>query len=188
MRECRKSRFKLKQIPQVSFDPAVSRFSQSDKPNGEIIMKYTRNSRKSFVAIAVLLALSVATVLGQTGHGYDRASLDPNASACTDFYQYANGGWMAANPIPAAYSSWGVANILDERNREMLHQILEASAKNTNAAKGSSEQKVGDYYATCMDEAKIEAEGLTPLLPEFARIAKINDQKSLQEEIAHLHS
>src|ERR1700704_3986217 len=152
------------------------------------MMSYTRNSRKSFVAVAVLLALTVATVFGQTGHGYDRASLDPNTSACTDFYQYANGGWTAANPIPAAYPAWGVGNILDEKNREMLHQILEASAKNTSAAKGSSEQKVGDYYATCMDEAKIEAEGLKPLQPEFDRIAKIKDQKSLQEEIEHLHN
>jgi len=52
-------------------------------------------------------------------------------------------------------------------------------AKNTNAPKGSSEQKVGDYYATCMDEAKIEADGLKPLEPEFARIAKIDNQKEL---------
>ncbi|MEP6820375.1 MAG: M13 family metallopeptidase N-terminal domain-containing protein, partial [bacterium] len=130
-----------------------------------------KNLRKSLTATLLLLTFSVATIWGQTGHGYDRASLDPNTAACTDFYQYANGGWMAANPIPAAYPAWGVANLLDERNRETLHQILEASAKNTNAVKGSSEQKVGDYFATCMDEAKIEAEGLKPLTPEFDRIA-----------------
>lgn len=151
-------------------------------------MSYTRNSRKSFVAVAVLLALSVAVVLGQTGHGYDRASLDPNTAACTDFFQYANGGWMAANPIPGAYPSWGVANVLDEKNRTLLREILDAAAKNTSAAKGSSEQKVGDYYATCMDEAKIEAAGLKPLAPEFDRIAKIKNVKTLQKEIEHLHS
>jgi putative endopeptidase len=134
------------------------------------------------------LTFSFATVFGQTNHGYDRASLDPNTAACTDFYQYANGGWMAANPIPGAYSSWGVANLLDERNRDMLHEILEAAAKNTKAPKGSSEQKVGDYYATCMDEAKVEADGLKPLAPELDRIAKIKDQKTLQAEIARLHS
>ncbi len=147
-----------------------------------------KNLQKSLTATLLLLTFSVATTWGQTGHGYDRASLDPNTAACTDFYQYANGGWMAANPIPAAYPAWGVANLLDERNRETLHQILEASAKNTNAVKGSSEQKVGDYFATCMDEAKIEAEGIKPLTPEFDRIAKIKDQKSLQEEIEHLHT
>jgi putative endopeptidase len=143
---------------------------------------------KSFTATLLLLTFSFATVFGQTNHGYDRASLDPNTAACTDFYQYANGGWMAANPIPAAYPSWGVANLLDEHNRDMLHEILEAAAKNSKAPKGSSEQKVGDYYATCMDETKVEADGLKPLAPEFDRIAKIKDQKTLQEEISRLHS
>ena len=108
------------------------------------------NSRKSFVAGLLLMAIAVATIFGQTSHGFDQSSLDKNTAACTDFYQYANGGWLAANAIPAAYSSWGVANLLDERNREVLHEILEAAAKNINAPKGSSEQKVGDYYATCM--------------------------------------
>jgi len=149
---------------------------------------HMRNSRKSFTATLLLLTFSFATIFGQTNHGYDRASLDPNTAACTDFYQYANGGWMAANPIPAAYSSWGVANLLDEHNRELLHEILEAAAKNTKAPKGSSEQKVGDYYATCMDETKIEADGLKPLASELARIEKIKDQKALQDEILHLHS
>ena len=146
------------------------------------------NSHKTLAALALLLALSITTIFGQTGHGYDLTSLDKNASACTDFYQYANGGWLATNPIPAAYPSWGIANILDEKNREVLHQILEDAAKNASAPKGSSEQKVGDYYATCMDESKIEAEGSKALAPEFDRIAKIKDQQSLQDEIAHLHS
>ena len=147
-----------------------------------------KNWNKSFVALTLLLAIGVATIFGQTGHGYDLASLDKNTAACTDFYQYANGGWLSANPIPPAYPAWGVANILNEKTRDQLHDILEASAKNTKAPKGSSEQKVGDYYATCMDEAKIEADGLKPLAPEFARIARINDQKALQEEIGHLHT
>src|SRR5215471_7016474 len=117
------------------------------------------NSHKAVITVLLLAALCVATIFGQSGHGFDLASLDKNTPACTDFYQYANGGWLAANPIPPAYSSWGVANILDEKNRDISHEILEAAAKNTNAPKGSAEQKVGDYYATCMDEAKIEAEG-----------------------------
>jgi putative endopeptidase len=146
------------------------------------------NSRRCFIAVLSLMALAVASIFGQSGHGFDLASLDKNTAACTDFYQYANGGWLSANPIPAAYSSWGVGNLLDERNREVLHEILEAAAKNTSAKKGSSEQKVGDYYATCMDEAKIEAEGLKPLAPAFDHIAKIKDVAGLQDVIAHFHS
>src|SRR5258706_13421803 len=141
-----------------------------------------------FSATLLLLTFSFATVFGQTNHGYDRASLDPNTAACTDFYQYANGGWMAANPIPGAYSSWGVANLLDERNRDMLHEILEAAAKNPKAPKGSSEQKVGDYYATCMDETKVEADGLKPLEPEFDRIEKYNNQTPMQVDIRRHNS
>lgn len=146
------------------------------------------HSRKALVAVLLLTAILVATVFGQTKHGYDLASLDTSTAACNDFYQYANGGWLKANPIPAAYSSWGVAHLLDEKNRDVLHEILEAAAKNKNAPKGSSEQKVGDYYATCMDEAKIEAEGVKPLEAEFGRIANIKDQTSLQEVIGHFHS
>jgi putative endopeptidase len=143
---------------------------------------------KSLVALALLLALSVAVMSGQQNHGYDRAGLDANTAACTDFYQYAVGGWLAANPIPAAYPSWGIDNVVSEKNRDLLRAILDAAARNTSAPKGSSEQKVGDYYSSCMDEAKIEAEGLKPLAAEFDRIAKVTDAKTLQAEIAHLHS
>jgi putative endopeptidase len=94
---------------------------------------------------------------------------------------------MKANPIPPAFPSWSLGNILNERNRELLHDILEAAAKNTSAKKGSNEQKIGDYYASCMDESKIEADGIKALAPELDRIAKIKDQKSLQAVITHLH-
>jgi putative endopeptidase len=145
-------------------------------------------SQKTVSTIILLIVFLISTILGQTRHGFDLASLDKNTPACNDFYQYANGGWLAANPIPAAYSSWGVANVLDEKNRDVSHEILESLAANTNAVKGSAEQKVGDYYASCMDEAKIEKEGIQPIAPVFERIAAIKDTKGLQEAIAHFHS
>ncbi|HYX28250.1 MAG TPA: M13 family metallopeptidase, partial [Pyrinomonadaceae bacterium] len=142
---------------------------------------------KGTVSLLLAVAFSVTAIFGQSSH-FDVSGMDTKASACADFYQYANGGWLAANPIPAAYPAWGVANVLNEKNRDVLHEILEAAAKNTAAKKGSNEQKVGDYYASCMDEAKIEAEGLKPIQAELDLISKVNDQKSLQAEIAHLHS
>src|ERR1043165_9218658 len=142
---------------------------------------------KGLVSLTLVVAFSVTAIFGQAAH-FDTAGMDSKTAACADFYQYANGGWLAANPIPAAYSAWGVANILNEKTRDTLHEILEAAAKNTAAKKGSNEQKVGDYYASCMDEAKIEAEGLKPIKAEPALIDKLSDQKSLQTEIAHLHS
>src|SRR5467141_2632631 len=145
------------------------------------------NSFKALVACALVMAFSVAAIFGQASH-FDVRNMDTKTAACADFYQYANGGWLTANPIPAAYPAWGVANILNEKNRDVLHEILEAAAKNASARKGSNEQKVGDYYASCMDEAKIEAEGLKPLQAELDLIARVNDQKSLQAEIGHLHA
>src|SRR6266576_6929725 len=139
------------------------------------------------VACALAITFSVALTFGQTAH-FDVSGMDTKTAACNDFYQYANGGWLSANPIPAAYPAWGVGNVLNEKNRDALHEILEAAAKNTAARKGSNEQKVGDYYSSCMDEAKIEAEGLKPIQEKLDSISRIKDQKSLQAEIANMHS
>jgi putative endopeptidase len=140
-----------------------------------------------FVVGTLLLTIAVASLFAQSTHKLDPSTFDQSAAACTDFYQYVNGGWMKANPIPPAFPSWSLGNILNERNRDLLHDILEAAAKNTAAKKGSNEQKIGDYYASCMDESKIEADGIKALAPEFDRIAKIKDQTSLQAAITHLH-
>ncbi len=144
------------------------------------------NSRKSFVALTLTIAICAAA-LGQSSRGFDLANMDKGTAACTDFYQFANGTWLTKTPIPGAYPSWGAFNVLAENNRKTLHEILEEAAKKTNAAKGSNEQKISDFYASCLDETKREAEGMKPLVPELARIDKIQDAKGVQEEIAYLH-
>src|SRR4051812_24248493 len=126
-----------------------------------------------------VIVFSIA-VMG-AGAGIDPADMDPTAAACKNFYQYADGGWIRKNPIPPEYPSWGTFNELAERNRELLHQILERSAKNTSAARGSDEQKIGDFFASCMDEAAIEAQGIQPLKPEFDRIEAISNVADLQK-------
>jgi putative endopeptidase len=136
--------------------------------------------------LAVLLCASV--LVAQTPRGLDLAAFDKNANPCVDFYQYANGGWLTANPVPAAFSAWGTDSLLSEKNRDVMHEVLEAAAKNSTAPKGSNEQKVGDYYASCMAEDQINAAGLKPLQPELARIAAIKNAKGLQAEIAHQHA
>ena len=120
------------------------------------------------------------------GHGFDLANLDRSVAPCDNFYQFADGGWLKANPVPPAYSRWGTFNILHDRNEDVLHQILEDAAKDKTAQHGSNWQKIGDFYATCMDEAQIESVGLTPLQPEFRRIAAVHDGPTLQAEIARL--
>ena len=89
--------------------------------------------------------------------------------------------------IPADFSRWGSFQVLGEKNRERLRHILEAEARNAAHHKGSNEQKIGDFYASCMDEAKIEAEGIKPLLAELARVEKIRSLKDFQMQVARMH-
>ncbi|HEX8846215.1 MAG TPA: M13 family metallopeptidase [Pyrinomonadaceae bacterium] len=120
--------------------------------------------------------------------GFDVNNLDRSANACQDFNRFANGGWIDKNPIPAAYSRWGRFELLGEGNLNILRDVLEDLMKRKNLKAGSNEQKVADFYASCMDEAKIESEGLTPLADELNRINAINDVLSLQDEIARFHA
>ena len=113
-------------------------------------------------------------------HGVDLTILDKTCKPCEDFYNYANGEWLKKNPVPAAYPSWGRFNELAERNREQLHGILESAAANANAPSGSNGQKIGDFYASCMDEKQINAAGAKPLDSEFGRIAAVSSLADLQ--------
>jgi putative endopeptidase len=123
---------------------------------------------------------------GPAAHGVELTILDKTCKPCEDFYHYASGEWLAKNPVPAAYPSWGRFNELAERNRELLHQILEGAAANTKMSPGSNEQKIGDFYASCMDEKQVNSAGAKPLDAEFARIDGVRSTRELQEEIARL--
>ncbi|HEX4003229.1 MAG TPA: M13 family metallopeptidase [Candidatus Acidoferrales bacterium] len=122
----------------------------------------------------------------QKTHGFDLSNLDRSVAPCDDFYKFVDGGWMKDNPIPADRSTWAPYSKLMNQNEEELHGILEEAAKAKSAKPGSDWQKIGDYYASCMDETGIEAAGLKPLDPIFQQIAQINDLASLQAEIARL--
>ncbi|HEY6929714.1 MAG TPA: M13 family metallopeptidase [Thermoanaerobaculia bacterium] len=143
------------------------------------------------------LALLEPKASGQTG-----SSPTPNASAetrrvldpsnrdsackpCDDFNTYANGGWLKKNPVPPEYSRWGTFSELTERNREALRKILERLSTQPNAP-GSDEQKLGDFYSSCMDEAAVEAAGKKPIEPELEQIEKIGSLEELESEVARL--
>jgi len=117
--------------------------------------------------------------------GFNTANFDKTCKPCDDFYQFAMGGWMKANPIPAEYSTWGTFTQLRDNNLTAMRTILEAAAK-ANAPAGSNEQKIGVFYASCMDTTAIEAAGLKPIATELAAIDAINDRKSLDASIAQL--
>ncbi|MGH8199964.1 MAG: M13 family metallopeptidase, partial [Steroidobacteraceae bacterium] len=111
--------------------------------------------------------------------------LDTQVSPAQNFYQFANGGWQKRHPIPAAYPAWGTFNILQIHNETVIRQLIQNAAKE-HAAPGSTTQKVGDFYASGMDEKLIDRVGVSPLSPEFDGIASIRNLKDLQQEVAHL--
>ncbi|HLK51376.1 MAG TPA: M13 family metallopeptidase [Bryobacteraceae bacterium] len=117
---------------------------------------------------------------------FDLNAIDKSADPCVDFYQYACGSWIKNNPVPADQSRWGRFDELMERNRDVLHDILEDAA-HAKSKRDATTQKIGDYYAACIDTAAIDARGLAPLQPEFERIANLKDKTELAPEIAHLH-
>jgi putative endopeptidase len=117
---------------------------------------------------------------------FDTSRMDRSVSACDDFFDFANGNWVKNTPIPPSQSRWGSFNVLADNNLETLHQILENAAK-TKAKKGSDAQLIGDYYASCMDEAAIEKAGTAPLKPYLKRIDAIKSSKDLPGAIAWMH-
>jgi predicted metalloendopeptidase len=136
------------------------------------------------------LILTVGLVFGGAlwaQQTFDGVALDTSVSPCVNFYQYACGTWMKENPIPNDQSSWGRFSELDQRNREILRGILEKAAAGEPAGNATAKQ-LGDYWASCMDEKQIDADGAKPLQEELARIAAVNDMASLAAEVAHLHS
>src|SRR5262249_12910710 len=119
-------------------------------------------------------------------HMLDLKAVDQAADPCVDFYQYACGVWMKNNPIPSDQSRWGRFSVLQERNRDILRQILEGTAK-PDPKRTPVEQKIGDYYAACMDESEINRKGLAPLQPALDRIRGLKSKSQLAEEVSRLH-
>ena len=116
----------------------------------------------------------------------DLSLLDRSVDPCADFYRFTCGGWMQRNPIPPDQAVWGRFNELAENNLIIERQILEKAAV-AHAKPGTNEQKIGDYYASCMDEAAIEKKGLEPLKPELERIARLQSKAELPAYLAHAH-
>jgi putative endopeptidase len=137
----------------------------------------------------VLLLLSVSSLMGQSQplSGLDATALDRTANPCVDFYQFACGSWMKNHPIPPDQSVWGRFNELEERNRLVLRDILEKAAVN-DPARDAVMQKIGDFYAACMDEAAINHKGIEPIRADLARIAALPDKQALAGEVARLHA
>ena len=150
---------------------------------------------KSFIAITMSLIAALISLAepqppnGQNSPPIDPKNMDTSVKPGDDFFSYTNGAWIKRTEIPPEYSRWGAFNELIERNNDALHTIADKASKTQVDPKLAPEiQKVGDYYASGMDEQSIEAMRAKPLQEELDRIEAIKDRQDVLKEIAHLHS
>src|SRR4029453_13652540 len=144
---------------------------------------------KTTTALVVILAIA-SPVLAQTGarRGIWADDLNRSVAPCDDFYEFANGTWRAANPIPAAMPRWSRRWAAGESTKDRLREILEATAKEANRPKGSVEQLIGDFYGACMNEAEANRLGSTPLDSLLTQIDALKSREDVQRVIATFHA
>jgi putative endopeptidase len=160
-------------------------------------MRFTRGSKLIYFVAGISVASSLA--LAQTGstpssettpHTFqlipslDKDLMDAGADPCVDFYRYACGNWSKLHPIPSDSPYSDQFYNLDQYNRQVLHQILDTAAA-PSSARDANTQKIGDYYASCMDETAIQTKGMGPLQPELDRINALSSKNQLPVLLAH---
>ena len=123
---------------------------------------------------SVAFGLAAAANAQPNERGLDAHNFDPGTPACADFFQHANGGWLKANPIPAEYSQWSLDDEQRERNLALLRGELEDAAK-APGEHGGTTQKIGDFYASAMDEQAIEAAGYAPVRAWLEEVAALKN-------------
>src|ERR1700688_661934 len=162
---------------------------------------------KHFLCLSLLmLSLSPAWAQKQSPSGpalpyspsLDLTSMDKSIDPCVDLYSYSCGGWQKKNPIPPDQTSWSVYGKLYEDNLTFLRGMLEQAAQpndngNSNNGNNSNKdqrnpvsQKIGDFYAACMDESAAEKKGISPIQPELDAIAQVKSAKELTPLVARL--
>ncbi len=150
-----------------------------------------RRQIMAFVFVSLPLAAALATAqsvvprraaAAPSAFGVELDAMDRAVDPCTNFYAFACGGWLATNPLPADRQTWGRFQQVQDRNFDVLRRILETPGGDADRRKAS------DYYAACMDEPAIDAKGMAPLLPELARIDRLQSRDEVPALVAHLQT
>jgi len=139
------------------------------------------------VLLSFLLLLPFLHAQTSSLHGIDPTDLDRKIDPCTDFFEYANGTWRANHPIPSTMVRWSKRWESGETAKDKLKVVLEEAQQDKTAAKGSTDQIIGDYYGACMDESRANARGLEPVKKWFSEIDAVKDNNGLQPVMAGMH-
>src|SRR5581483_1478268 len=152
--------------------------------------------RLLFVLLALTLAVSAQTAPTPSKEkpltsfpytpGLDLDSMDRTADPCVDFYQYSCGGWMKNNPIPADQARWSVYGKLYQDNQQFLWGILD-QLSHQKTGRNADQQKIGDFFGACMDEAAVNKLGAKPLQSYLDQIAALKSLNDLPPLLARLH-
>ena len=140
----------------------------------------------AFVAVTSAVAGSPATAADR--HGPVRGYMDVKVAPCQDFFRYCNGAWFDSVAIPAAYTGVGAGREMNDRNQDVLRQVLEQTAARVATEKDPSLRKLGALYVTLMDSARADREGAKPLAPFLERCDRVKTRADLEAEIARLHA
>jgi endothelin-converting enzyme/putative endopeptidase len=142
---------------------------------------------RRYVLVAAGLA-AFAAGAAESPRGIIPSDINRQGDACTDFFDYANGAWRKANPIPEYMDRWSRRWQSGEVNKEHVRGILEEVSARKDWPAGSAEQLSGDFYGACMDEERIDSLGVAPVKPLLGEIAAIRDGKDVQRQLAKLHA
>jgi putative endopeptidase len=139
-------------------------------------------SRIRFSPLSLALALAIALPAAAVEPiSFDKSQLDGDVAVCTDLNKFVNQKWLAANPIPGDRVTWGSFEVLGERSLQIQAELAAAAGEKKDAAVGTPDRIVGDFWATAMDEARTNALGIDPIKPELARIAALKSGADIAE-------
>src|SRR5882724_248836 len=151
------------------------------------------NSQRYFLLVLILTVSVAGSAIAQQSANatqldhFDLSAIDKSLDPCVDFYQYACKKWIDANPIPGDQPTWSHGSKLNLWNQGVLRDVLEKASAD-DPKRNAVDQKIGDYYASCMDESTINSKGIASLKSELDKIDALKDKSQLAGELAHLHA